>query len=348
VIAPPTLWHRLERSFGDNPGEMIGAAGLLLLVAFLLWRWMAVGRDPRSGPLFPRYEAPKGLGPGAVRYLDRMGFDDRCFAATLLGLGQRGYLQIREKGGSYRVTRTGKALDWLPGEQPVAALAPQTGSVEISPTHQPFVKAARDGLQRELTQFGERLFSRNWGSQVAGFLIGAATFALMVMNDVARPVLVVAAILIVALWAVAGKVLPAYTPEGRRMEDEVEGLRQYLGVAEGDELARMKQPPRTKEEFAKFLPYAIALDVEKTWADTFATVLGAAALAAVTAEYFSSSSGSTNSVDGLVGSLGDMGSTISAASTPPGSSSGSSDSGGGGDSGGSSGGGGGGGGGSGW
>jgi hypothetical protein len=50
-------------------------------------------------------------------------------------------------------------------------------------------------------------------------------------------------------------------------------------VAEGDDLARMKMPPRTKEEFAKFLPYAVALGVEKTWADAFAKVLGAAALA---------------------------------------------------------------------
>jgi uncharacterized membrane protein len=154
---------------------------------------------------------------------------------------------------------------------------------------------------------------------------------------------------VVALFA-AAKLLPAYTEEGRRLEDEVEGLRQYLSVAEKDELARQKRPPRTKEEFAKFLPYAVALGVEKTWADAFAKVLGAAALAAATAEYYSAgSSDSGFSVARFTDSIEDMGRTISAASTPPGSSSGGSggsDSGGGG--GGSSGGGGGGGGGSGW
>ena len=162
-------------------------------------------------------------------------------------------------------------------------------------------------------------------------------------------VMIPAGIAMAIVLFAAAKLLPAYTGEGRRLEDEVEGLRQYLSVAEGDDLARLKMPPRTKAEFARFLPYAVALGVEKTWADAFATVLGAAALAAATADYYSSSSSdSSYSVDSFTGSIADMGRTISAASTPPGSSSGGSGSGGGGGGGGSSGGGGGGGGGSGW
>ncbi len=102
-----------------------------------------------------------------------------------------------------------------------------------------------------------------------------------------------AAVMLAALVA-AWKLLPAYTVEGRRLDDEIEGLRQYLSVAEGDDLARMKMPPRTKEEFAKFLPYAVALEVEQTWADAFAAVLGASALAAATAGYYASSSGSSS------------------------------------------------------
>jgi uncharacterized membrane protein len=139
------------------------------------------------------------------------------------------------------------------------------------------------------------------------------------------------------------KWLPAYSVRGRVLQDAIEGLRQYLGVAEKDDLARMKAPPATPQEFARFLPYAVALDVEKTWADRFAATLGMAAVAAAVADYYTSDSG-----DGLFGGsssfssgVADMGAAISAAATPPGSSSGSGG-------GGSSGGGGGGGGGSGW
>jgi uncharacterized membrane protein len=146
-----------------------------------------------------------------------------------------------------------------------------------------------------------------------------------------------------AMLAVFYRLLPAYSLEGRKLQDGVEGLRQYLGVAEKEDLARMKVPPQTAEEFARFLPYAVALDVEKTWAERFAAVLGSAAVAAAVQDYYEASSG-FDSFEGFSSSLSSMGSTISAASTAPGSESGFSGGGGGG----SSGGGGGGGGGSGW
>jgi uncharacterized membrane protein YgcG len=351
IVAAPTLRQRFDRWLDDNLGEALGAAGFLVFLSFLYWRWAAVGRDPRAGPPFPRYEAPKGLGPAGARFLDRMECDDRCFAASLLGLGQRGYLRITGSEGAYALERTGKPMQWLPGEATVAVLAPPTGTRVIGAVHDPEVEQARANLERELRlHYEEKLFSKNGGSVLVGFAIAAANLAVMFNLHVSPYVIAAAAVAsVVALFA-AAKLLPAYTEEGRRLEDEVEGLRQYLSVAEKDELARQKRPPRTKEEFAKFLPYAVALGVEKTWADAFAKVLGAAALAAATAEYYSAgSSDSGFSVARFTDSIEDMGRTISAASTPPGSSSGGSggsDSGGGG--GGSSGGGGGGGGGSGW
>ena len=348
IVAPPTLRDKFARWLKDNFGEAVGVLGLLVTLAFLYWRWSVVGRDPRAGPAFPRYEAPKGLGPAGARYLDKMACDDRCFASALLGLGQRGYLKIREHGGAYELARTGKSMEWLPGEAAVAVLAPPQGARDVGATYDPAVQQARSALDIALSaHFGKKLFSRNGGSLFFGLVSAAATLGAMYLQQAAIPVMVAVGIaLAIALFA-AAKLLPAYTPEGRRTEDEVEGLRQYLSVAEGDDLTRMKMPPRTKEEFAKFLPYAVALGVEKTWADAFAKVLGAAALAQATAGYYSSDSGTGYRDAGhFTDSIADMGRTISAASSPPGSSSGGSDSGGGG--GGSSGGGGGGGGGSGW
>jgi uncharacterized membrane protein YgcG len=361
IIAAPTWREKLDRWLKDSRGEVFGSAGLLVFLAFLYWRWASVGRDPRSGPVFPRYEAPRGLGPAGVRYLDKMACDDRCFASALLGLGQRGFLRIRQidksllAGSTYVIERTGGATwtDWLPGDKAVSGIAPVKGPRTIGQTYDPEVQMARAGLDGELKRYyGEKLFSRNNGSVVVGTMIGAAVVWMMIMSNAAPLVIAGFAVVMVAALVAAAKLMPAYTVEGRRLEDEVEGLRQYLSVAEKDDLALQKRPPRTPAEFAKFLPYAVALEVEKTWADAFTKVLGAAALAAATANYYSSSIGnSTFGGSSFTDSIGDMGRTISSASTPPGSSSGGSDSGGGssgGGGGGSSGGGGGGGGGSGW
>jgi uncharacterized membrane protein YgcG len=348
VVHDPGWITRGGWFFSQNKGAAAGVIGLALMLAFYYWRWLRVGRDPRAGPRFPRYEAPKGLSAAAVRYIDRQGFDNRCFAAALLGLGSRGYLRIEQLalGAGYRIAPAGKAIELLPSERVVADFTrkPRT----ISSTYDAEIVDVRNQLDRELKLlYQEKVFSRNAGSLAAGLLIGIGTLIVMFVMDAAITLSAVTVALVIAAFLAFHRWLPAYSVGGRRLEDEIEGLRQYLGVAERDELSRKKAPPKTPEEFSRFLPYAVALDVEKTWADRFVQAIGAAAVAqAVSGWYSSDDAGGFASVSGLTGSVASMGDTISAASTAPGSSSGFSDSGGGG--GGSSGGGGGGGGGSGW
>jgi len=109
----------------------------------------------------------------------------------------------------------------------------------------------------------------------------------------------------------------------------------------------LNPPDKTPELFERFLPYAIALDVENAWANRFAGVLAAAGTAAATSAWYSGSDNWSSDPVGFASHLsGDLNRTISSASTAPGSS--DSSSGGGSSGGGSSGGGGGGGGGGGW
>ncbi len=83
--------------------------------------------------------------------------------------------------------------------------------------------------------------------------------------------------------------LEGATPAGRKVMDEIEGFRQYLGVAEEDRLNYLHPPEKTPELFERYLPYAVALDVENRWAERFAGVLAAAAAAgaATTAAWYS-------------------------------------------------------------
>jgi uncharacterized membrane protein YgcG len=133
--------------------------------------------------------------------------------------------------------------------------------------------------------------------------------------------------------------LKAPTLEGRQVMDLIEGFRHYLSVAEVDRLDSMAPPQRTPRLFEKFLPYALALDVEQKWAEQFADVLAATSYKP---EWCSGSGFATFHVSSIGSTFGSsMVSSLASASTAPGSSSGSGG-------GGSSGGGGGGGGGGGW
>ncbi len=155
-------------------------------------------------------------------------------------------------------------------------------------------------------------------------------------------------VLTAPLVALAFYILKAPTVQGRKIMDEIEGFKHYLGVAEEDRLNHLHPPEKTPELFERYLPYAVALDVENRWAERFAGVLAAAGAAgAAAASWYSGDRLSDDDWGNFVGRVGDgLSSTVASASTAPGSSGGSGSSGSGG--GGSSGGGGGGGGGSGW
>jgi len=69
--------------------------------------------------------------------------------------------------------------------------------------------------------------------------------------------------------------LRAPTDLGRKVMDQIEGLRLYLDTAESARL-NMNAPEITAERFEALLPYAVALDVEKPWSDAFAAALARA------------------------------------------------------------------------
>ena len=345
IVAAPTTAQRIGWFVAANHAAGAAALGVLVVFAWLYWRWRQVGRDPAAGPMFPRYEPPAGLSPAAVRYISRMGFDSRCFAAGVLGLGARGYLKLDQLGKDFQLQRTGERIDWMAGDQPLAeALFARGDRTSIGRSYDPQIEAAESALSSALKRkYHGVLFSRNGGSMAIGFLLAALTVTVAVALDGSVGVMIALVVLLLAMLVAFLFWMPSYTVAGRRLQDHIEGLRQYLSVPERDNLAQLKAPELTPAEFARMLPYALALDVEKTWADHFAAVAGSAAVATAVSSWYHSDSfdGGFGTVASLGDSLGDLGSTVSAASTPPSSSSGSGG-------GGSSGGGGGGGGGSGW
>jgi uncharacterized membrane protein YgcG len=63
------------------------------------------------------------------------------------------------------------------------------------------------------------------------------------------------------------------SPQARKMFDAIEGFKQFLVATEKDRLNMLNPSERTPELFEKYLPYALALDVEQRWAEQFSDVL---------------------------------------------------------------------------
>jgi hypothetical protein len=361
IVAEPTGAQRAAWLLADNRGVLIALAGLVAMLVYCIRRWRQVGRDPRAGTIIARYEPPEGYSPAELRYLRRRTYDTRCFTADILDLAVHGHLRLHRQerrllGDRWSIERidVAGAADATSAQQALlAGLFPARSAplFELRRKDAQTSLRLRTAMHRHRQALDRRLhpshFRRNGASIGIATLIGpgAGALAFVLADGGGLPLIAVACVAMVLVLLVFAILVAAPTPEGRRLLDEIEGLKLYLGVAEREELARMDGPDAPPAldagRYERLLPYAIALKVEDAWTDRFTDSVGEAAAREASTHIAWYSGGGIDSLAGLTQQIGSsLNSAIASASTPPGSSSGA---GGGGSSGGGGGGGGGGG-----
>ena len=109
------------------------------------------------------------------------------------------------------------------------------------------------------------------------FPFGSGAVALLV--SLARKGLVWADVVLMAsvgLALLAHHRLKSPTSAGRRLLDQIEGFRLFLKDVEADRLKRLGRPDETPTLLEKYLPYAVALDLEEAWTARFSDLMAAA------------------------------------------------------------------------
>ncbi len=361
-VSPPTVADEVAWTLRAYLGVIAAGAALLLVVIYYYAVWRRVGRDPATGPVVPRWRPPRGLSPAASRFISEMEFDAKAIAAAVVSLAVKGRLIIKDDGGDdYTLLKHdgGFGVKLSPGEKAMErALFLWGDSAAVRKGNHRYLKPAVDALRAALSADYEGAhFRRNLGYYVGGMVLSfLAAFGAGVVNvhaAVGQTEAMGAGVIAVTIFTLLGVnllfryLLKAPTLEGRTIMDEIEGFRMYLATAEQERLNLLHPPERTPELFEKYLPYAMALDVETEWGEQFEDVLAKAAAdtdGGYRPRWYYGRRGHHGwaSPGRFASSLGaSLGGAIASAATPPGSSSGSGG-------GGSSGGGGGGGGGGGW
>ena len=355
-VAAPDELDRASYVVRDNLVYFVGLGGFGLLLLFYLVAWFRIGRDPPGGAVIPRWKPPRGISPAAARFVNKMDFDEKALGAAVVNLAVKGHLTIEEADGKtyYLRKRTAPAQGKMsPGEKAFKrALFLWGDSATVERGNHARLKPAVDALRNVLSgNYDGAHFSHNfWVIFVGLFLTVAiilATFFIGANAQEDRMVFLFIGMIGggVALSKLFTWLIKAPTMKGRRLMDEIEGFKMYLSTAEQERLEMLHPPDRTPELFEKYLPYAMALDVETEWGEQFEDVLAAAAAGhngAYSPGWYHGSHWHHQHPGRFADTIGSsLGSSMASAATPPGSSSGSGG-------GGSSGGGGGGGGGGGW
>ena len=415
VVHEPSSQERMGFFFQDNVATAIGLIWLAVLLGFYLWVWYRVGRDPATGTIIPLYSPPAGFSPAGVRFVSRMGYDDKAFAAAVVDMAVKGGVRIEEVDGDYTLVRREGAMEALSRDEQLVTAQLFSGgkSVKLENTNHTRIRAAIDALKKNLqTELAKIYFVTNSGYLAPGIIITLLGVALVVLTSRDKAVAAFGSLWL-TIWTVAcyflavnvykqwqaargggcmkrlgalgitlfalpffiGEIfgavmltsavsipaaatlaamgfvnalfyhlLKAPTLSGRKIMDQIEGFKLYLSVAEKERLNLLNPPEKTPALFEKYLPYALALNVENAWSEQFAEVLAKAGTETqpYSPVWYSGSSWDSFHTSRFTDSLGSsFAGAISSSSTAPGSSSGSGG-------GGFSGGGGGGGGGSGW
>jgi len=303
-----------------------------------------------EGVLVTRYEPPRGFSPASLRYIRQMYYDNKTMTAAILSLAVKGYLRINDLGSKHTLFKLDPGADAPPlatGEAELyEALFREGKRVVLEPDNHALLGDARGAHRASLVaDYKKHYFRLNTMLNVPSMLIALAATGLAILVGGRISFTMIVAIVVMFLVAVFfGFIMRRPTLRGRKVLDELLGFKDYLEVAEKDEMNLRNPPEKTPQLFEAYLPFALALGVEQDWAEKFAAVLEGIRGPDGHGYQPSWYSGSWNSsnIRANVGSVsGGLGSAISSSVTPPGSSSG-------GGGGGFSGGGGGGGGGGGW
>ena len=190
AVLPPTAAERRAQFIRDNASAVVAIAGILILLVYFGATWFEFGRDPRRGTIIPLFAPPKDFSPAAVRFVHRMGYDRKAFAASLVDMAVKGYMKISEADHTYTFTRTGKsesAASLDDGESAMAGkLFASRNSIELKQTNHTAVANAISALKTTLKNEYERAYfvtNLHWFVGGLAILVLTAVAAALLSDD---------------------------------------------------------------------------------------------------------------------------------------------------------------------
>jgi hypothetical protein len=290
-VKEPGIANLIAQFFESNWPLFLPALALV----FMFWLWFTRGRDPRVGPIAVQYAPPDGMTPAEAGALVDENTAMRDITATIVDLAVRGYLVIeeKEKSGMMGLVHSKEYVfhmkkgprEWAglkAHELTLLAGIFSNGAatdVELSALQNRFytnLPGIKNGIFDALMEHGYFQHRPDYvrSGYIAGGVVGGALLfviggALSQKMGMSPAPFFVAAVVFAAIIAGFGWFMPARTSNGTKALAGVLGFEDFLTHVEADHMKRISQTPET---FEKFLPFAMALGVEKKWVGAFQNI----------------------------------------------------------------------------
>ena len=306
TVAEPSAFDKIISAILDNLVLLLPIATLIIM--YRLWQLRGRDPKGR-GVIVAQYESPKDLTPAEVGTIIDERVQPKDTSAMIIDLAVRGYLKIKrlEKSGlfgkvdyelvrlkagndlknqfekdffeklfttktMYSVSKTASVFKKFSEMFQKESVNSNIDVVKISELKNSFYKTLLDTNKKIYESVVTKgYFNKSPNSVRAGYGIAGALIIVIgiviagAAGFYATLGLVVSGIMV----SIFGLFMPQRTAMGAEIREEIEGLKQYLSVAEKDRIKFHNAPEKSPEQFEKLLPYAMVLGVEKQWAEQF-------------------------------------------------------------------------------
>ena len=290
-VHPPSAASKVFRFLRSNWPFFVPIA-VFVVMFYLYW---TRGRDPEHGSVTVQYDPPDNLTPGECGTLVDNEASMRDITATLVDLAVKGYITIEQKdeshllglshSKSYTFHLKKPAASWAqarPHEQAMLVALFDAGAnpdVNLSDLQNHFytnLPGIRDSIFDALMKDGYYLHRPDTVRQayVGGGIVTAVLFIaggvwMSQQTGVPQLTWTIAGVLSGIVICGFGWFMPARTLSGWRTLEKLLGFEEFLGRVQKDQIERLEKSP---ELFEKYLPYAMALHVEKKWVQAFSGI----------------------------------------------------------------------------
>lgn len=279
VITSPTAQQIWWRFIVDNLAYLILALGLLMTIGYAIYVAMILAENG-SRTIIPLFHPPAHITPAQARYLVAYGYDSKALAAELIDMAVHGVISIERKKVFLSSHYELKLLESAPQElmskyhSLVSVLFLKSKTITLTPMNGDIIQATNTALNNQLMIGLGQYFDRA-DKHLGVLLMLCFTTAVLYFicgGIMDHPLMLLYVFIFILAYIVVWNSIKCYTPRGKKVLDEIEGFKLFLKTDQ-DYLHFTSTPPtRTPELYEKYLPYAVALDVEEQWTAQFASV----------------------------------------------------------------------------
>ncbi|MEI8174760.1 MAG: DUF2207 domain-containing protein [bacterium] len=295
VVYQPTKLENTVSNIKDNVILLLPI--IIFIILFLIW-WKK-GRDPKGlSTIIAEYEPPENMKPTLIGSLVDGKVDPRDITAGLVYLAEQGFVKITKLEKQWILGNTDYELELLKNDASGLEMAEKSilglffsNSPLTVPVYSSDLPSV--GTTKRISDFRTDVsFKLRMGGATSDISQDMVTrgFYEKDPNKAKTPYVVLIFIIFPFMcffttffsliyflcFGISGLIIIIFgmmmgkkTKLGAETKDHILGFKEFLSVTEKDRLDFHNAPEKNPEQFMQFLPYAIALGVEKKWAKQF-------------------------------------------------------------------------------